>query len=223
MIRRVFIKNLGWKLLSLLIAFALWVAVAREPELATSIFVPIEFQNIPDDLDISSGAPDRIHIEIRGPSGRLTKDYLADLAVVLNLADVHSGERTFTVHSWNINLPVGVEFYRAVPSQVTLRFAKLLVRDVPVVPRYSKMSEAYRIKNFQIEPAKVRIRGPEDHVKPIEQVMTDPIDLSGVVGQAEFRVHVNIGDPQVRLESQTMVTVRVLLEKNMQKETGNGS
>lgn len=214
---RLLTKNAGWKLLSLFLAITLWYAVAREPELATSISVPIEFKNIPDDLDISSGVPDRVHIEIRGPSGRLGRDYLSDLAVVLDLSDVRPGERTFTVHGWNINLPLGVAFYRAVPSQITLRFDHLLTRAVRIVPRYAKSPpDGYRLKSFQLDPSTVRIRGPEDHVKQIEQVMTDPIDLSAVVGEAEFHVHLNIGDPQVRMESATgLVSVRVVLEKTI--------
>ena len=213
---RLLTKNLGWKLLSLFLAIALWFAVAREPELATSISVPIEFKNLPEDLDISSGVPDRVHIEIRGPSGRLTRDYVADLAAVLDLTGVRPGERTFTIQSRNLNLPVGVEFYRAVPSQITLRLDRVVAREVRVAPRYSKSApEGYRLKSFQVNPARVTIRGPEDHLKQIEQVMTDPIDLGGVVGQAEFHVHLNLGDPQVRLESPTLVTVRVLLEKKI--------
>jgi len=108
-------RNLGWKLASLLIAFALWIVIAREPELATSLSIPIEFNNIPDDLDIGSNVPDRIHVEVRGPSGRLSRDNLSDLAVVLDLSGAHVGERTYTIHPSNTNLPVGVEFYRAGP------------------------------------------------------------------------------------------------------------
>jgi YbbR domain-containing protein len=212
---RLLTKNLGWKLLSLAIAVLLWIALAREPELATDISVPIEFKNIPDDLDISSGAPERVHVEVRGPSGRLTRDYLSGLVVVLDLSDVRSGERTLTVRSQNLNLPAGVEFYRAVPSQITLRLDRLQASAVKVVPRYSKAPPAgYRLKSYQVDPAKVRIRGPQDHVAQIDQVMTDPIDLSGVVGRSEFRVHVNVGDPQVRLESPAVVTVRVELARD---------
>ena len=208
-------KNLGWKLLSLGIAILLWIALAREPELATDISVPIEFKNIPDDLDISSGAPERVHVEVRGPSGRLTRDYLAGLVVVLDLSDVRSGERTLTIRGQNLNLPAGVEFYRAVPSQITMRLDRLQARSVKVVPRYAKMPpEGYRIKSYQVEPAKVGIRGPQDHVSQIDHVMTDPIDLSAVVSHSEFRVHVNVGDPQVRLESPALVTVRVELARN---------
>lgn len=221
---RLLTQNFGWKVLSLAIAILLWIAVAREPELATDISVPVEFKNIPEDLDISSGAPERVHIEVRGPSGRLTRDYLSDLAVVLDLSDVHPGERTLTISDRNINLPAGIAFYRAVPSQITLRLDRLLAREVKVIPRYSKSPpEGYRIRSYQVDPAKVRIRGPEDHLNQIDHVMTDPIDLSGVVSQADFRVHVNVGDPQVRLESQPLVTVRVQLKKESPADVTHGS
>ena len=205
--RKALTRNWGWKLLSLGIAYALWITIAREPELETSISVPIEFKNLPPDLDISSDVPDRVHLQVRGPSTRLTHDYLSDLAVVLDLSDGQPGERTFTIHDWNANLPFGVAFDRAVPSQITLRFAQLLSRDVTIAPRYLKPPpQGYRVASYEFRPDKVRIRGPEDHVKRIEAVTTDPIDLSAVTGRAKMQVHINIGDPQVRLEAPRAVT-----------------
>src|SRR5271155_3766687 len=118
MIRRLLLHNLGWKLLSLALAFVLWAALAREPELATSIPAPLLFQNLPDDLDISSNVPERVHLELRGPSGRLTPQSLAQTAVVLDFKGAVPGQRTFTIRERDVHLPVGVVFYRAVPSQV---------------------------------------------------------------------------------------------------------
>jgi len=210
-LKSIFVRNLGWKLLSLAIAFVLWILVAREPELATSISIPIEFKNLPEDLDISSTVPERIHVEIRGPSGRLSRDYLADIALILDLKDVHAGERTFTIHNRDVKLPVGLAFYRSVPSQLTLRFSRTLARDVPVAVRFATAPpDGYSVSTLSISPPKVRLRGPEDHIQQIRQVLTDPIDLSGVVGKADFQVLVNIGDPQVRLvEPATLVTVHL--------------
>src|ERR1022692_1281318 len=213
--------NLGWKLLSLAIAMALWIAVAREPELATSIAVPIEFKSIPDDLDVGSNLPDRVRLEIRGSSGRLSRDNLADLAVIVDLADARPGERTYNIRASNINLPSGVRFYRALPSQITLRFDKLLMKEVEIVlAPYSKgPPEGYRVRSYTLEPAKTFIRGPEQRVKSISHVTLDPVDLSSVISQAEFQTHVNLGDPQVRLEVPSTVRLKIIVEKTSQKET----
>jgi len=211
--RNVLTRNIGWKLLSLVIAVALWVAVAREPELATSLTVPIEFKNIPEDLDMGANVPERVHIEVRGPSGRLSRENLVDAAMVIDLSDAHPGERTYTIHQGNVSLPSGVVFYRAIPSQLTLRFERLMSRLVPIEPFMKPPPEGYRVREFTIDPQKVRLRGPEEHLRNIARVMTDPVDLSGVVGEAEFHTHVNVGDGQIRLEVPTVVTLKVTLEK----------
>ena len=218
--KQLFTHNLGWKLLSLAIAVAIWIAVAREPELATSLSVPVELKNIPDDLDIGSAVPDQVHLEIRGPSGRLSRDNLTNAAMILDLGDAHAGERTYTVRAANFNLPFGVSFYRAVPSQITLRFDHLASQSVKIFPRYSKPPQAgYRIRTYVLEPENIRIRGPEERVKRIDRVWTDPVDLSGVVSSAEFHTHVNVGDAQVRLDAPTAITLKVTLERSASQET----
>jgi YbbR domain-containing protein len=208
-------KNLGWKILSLALAVLLWWAIVGEPELATSVSAPILLRNIPADLEISSDMPDRVHLEVRGPSGKLRADNLADMAVVLDLASVHrAGERTFTIQQWNVDLPRGVVLSRAVPAQIRVRFENRISREVPVRARYSAHPPAgYRIARQQLEPPEVRIIGPESRVTHVEAVQTDPIDLSGVVGESVFEVHLYVADSQVRLASAPTARIKVLLER----------
>jgi YbbR domain-containing protein len=218
--KQFFTHNVGWKLLSLIIAVVLWIAVAREPELATSLSVPVQLKNIPDDLDIGSNVPDRMHLEVRGPSGRLSRDNLADASLILDLSDAHVGERTYTIRPSNFNLPSGVTFYRAVPSQITLRFDHLAMQNVKIFPRYSKPPQpGYRVRAYVLEPENIRIRGPEERIRRIDRVWTDPVDLSGVVSAAEFHTHINVGDAQVRLDAPTAITLKVTLERTSPGES----
>ena len=219
--RRFFLDNLGWKVLSVGLAFLLWIAVAREPELATSISVPVLFKNIPDDLDIASDVPERVHLEIRGPAPRLTPESLAQTAAVLDLKDLQAGEQTFTLNDSSIRqLPMGVSFYRAVPSQIALRFERLYSKDVPIEPRYAKAApQGYSVVGYRFDPPKVRIRGPEQRLQTIDHVTTDPIDLSGLVSQTSQRVRVRIGEPRVRLESNAQVRITLELRKLPPKES----
>jgi hypothetical protein len=208
-------KNLGWKFLSLALAVLLWMAIVGEPELATSVSAPVLFRNIPADLEIGSDVPNRIHLEVRGPSGKLRAATLADLVVVLDLAAVRrSGERTFTVQPQHINLPRGVLLSRAVPSQIRARFESSVAREVPIRTRYSAQVPAgYRIAQQQVDPAMARIVGPESRVTRVEAVQTDPIDLSGVVGESWFEVQLYVADPQVRLAASPTARVKVVLER----------
>src|SRR5277367_623726 len=211
---QLFTRNLGWKLLSLLIAIALWLAVAREPEVATSLSVPVEYKNMRDNLDTTGSLPDRVRLELRGPSGRLARENLSGVAVLLDLSDAQPGERTYSIRGRNLNLPAGVAFYQAVPSQLTLHFEQLIVKEEPVQPVYINQPPGYRLVAQQLSLEKIRIRGSEDRVQRISQVKTDPIDLSMVTGDKTFSTHLNVGDPQVRIiESWSDITVSVKLEK----------
>lgn len=212
--KQLFTRNLGWKLLSLAIAVTLWISIAREPEVATSVSVPVEFRNPPDNLDIEGNLPDRVRIEVRGPSGRLTRDDLSTVAVVLDLSDAAPGERTYSIRGRNLNLPAGVTFDKADPSQITLRFEGLIVQDEPVQPVYLNLPDGYQVANAQLNPSVVRIRGSQKRVRSIQEIRTDPINLGGVNGEKTFHTHLNIGDPQVRLISAPSdITVQVTLTK----------
>jgi YbbR domain-containing protein len=207
-------RNVGWKLLSLLIAIGLWISVAREPEVATALSVPVDLKNMRDDLDITGNLPDSVRLEVRGPSGRLTRDNLSTISVVLDLADAEPGDRTYSVRGRYLNLPSGVVFYRAVPSQVTLHFEQLMVKAEPVETVFINKPPGYRIASQQISITQVRIRGSVDRVNAISQVRTDPINLAGATGERTFHTHLNVGDAQVRMvEGPSDVTVDVKLEK----------
>jgi YbbR domain-containing protein len=71
----------------------------------------------------------------------------------------------------------------------------------------------YRIVQEEVRPARLTITGPEGSLRQIDSAQTDPIDLSKVVGRAEFHVHAYVPDPQVRFEGSPLVTVTVTVEK----------
>jgi YbbR domain-containing protein len=54
--QRIFVHNIGLKLVSLLFAIGLWTVVARDPIAEVEMKVPIEFHNLPDNLEIDSAS-----------------------------------------------------------------------------------------------------------------------------------------------------------------------
>ena len=218
--RRALTQNLGWKLLSGLLAFVLWATVGRDAETATSVASRVQYKNLANDLDISSGMPEEVTLELRGPSRRLQQDNLASVNVVLDFSHVQGpGERTFNISANNTNLPIGVEFARAIPAQVRLHFDHILSRDVPVEPRYFGAPPAgYEILRGELHPPTMLIRGPESHVAGVTSLQTDPIDLTGVVGERDGQVHVWTGDPQVQPADKSTVAYKVFVQKTTRKD-----
>jgi YbbR domain-containing protein len=205
--------NIGWKLLSLAIAILAWFGLVGEQELTTSTSVPIVFRNLPKELEISSEVPDRIHLEIQGPVGKIS--HLSGPLVMLDVSDVNRpGERTFTIRQGNTTLPAGVTLARAIPSQLRLRFERRVSREVPIQVRFSSPPPVgYQVVRQELHPSTVKIIGPESHAAQVEFVETDPIDLSQLVSEAEFRVRTYVRDPLVRIDDSSQVSVKVALEK----------
>lgn len=207
-------KNLPWKLLSLGLAVLLWFALVGEPEMATSVTATVQYRNLPEDLEISSDLTDYVHLEVRGPSDKLTHTSLVNTAVILDLSNVkRPGERTFTIGRDNTTLPMGVNLSRAVPAQVRLKMERRLARDVPVRVRYTGMPpRGFHLSRQEVTPPRLRIVGPESRVSQVEAVQTDPIDLALSAEQNTFLVSSYVGDPHIRFENSSQVTVRIALE-----------
>lgn len=211
---RLVIHNAGWKLLAVAIAICIWALVASEPELASFAAVSLQYKNLPPDLEISSSLIETVYLELRGPSGELRTLNTHRPAVILDMSGVRPGERTFALGEQDVRLPRGVHLVRAIPAQVRFDFERHTTKEVPVLVRFKLDSQPdYEVAGYTVNPAKVRIQGPESRVARINSVASDPIDLAGVVGTAEFRVNTFLEDSYVRFQSVPTVAVAVTMKK----------
>jgi YbbR domain-containing protein len=131
-----------------------------------------------------------------------------------NLEKAQAGERTFELMGAKLNLPSGVEVVQIIPSSVRLSFDKRVYRNVEVRARVlGSFAPGYKIKTVSTDPAEVAVVGPEKRVSLVEAAMTDPIDVSGVLGKQTFIAAPYVQDPIVRLARPLTVRVTVVTEK----------
>lgn len=55
--------------------------------------------------------------------------------------------------------------------------------------------------------------GPQSRVEQLQSAETDPIDLSGIIGESEVKVNTFVEDAQVRIEGASLVRVRIVMER----------
>jgi YbbR domain-containing protein len=213
--RRLLTVNIGAKILSVVIASLLWVAIVGEQELATAIDVPVEYRNFPKSYEVSSGSVNRVNLLVRGPSGKVNDSFLKDVAVVVDLEGVRRpGDWTFNLDNRAIRIPSGLELDRVIPSQIRMRFEERFARDVPVQIRYDgNPMPGYRIARQEVYPDHLRVVGPRSRVEQLQSIDTDPMDLNGVISETETRVSTFVDDPQLRIDGTSMVRVRLVMER----------
>lgn len=207
--------NFGWKLASLALSVLLWFTVVDQPELVTIQSVPLLYRNLPHNLLLMSEAPGEIHAELRGPSGRLTRETLSEVIASVDLAGVTGpGTQTFTLSHSDFAVPQGVAFLRAVPSQVALRFDKIASKTVPVEIQLSgSLPAGYRLTGKTVEPETLNVSGPESRVHDITVAKTDLVELGGITHSTPVRVNAYVDESRAQFDSPPVVTVRLTVEK----------
>jgi len=215
-VKKLFTQNVGWKLLSLAAAVLLWIAVASEPELSTFISLPVEYKNLPTDLEISSDVVETVFLELRGPSGELRDlpDARQRYAVILDMSAAEPGQHTFSIDAGDVRLPRGVQLVRAIPAQIRLDFEHTAMRRVPVNVRFGGgLPPDLAVLQATAEPASLAIAGPMSRVARVQAVETDPLNVKPAEGTAEYRVDAFVNDPRVRFQDSSQVTVKVTVGK----------
>jgi hypothetical protein len=158
---RALIENFGLKLISLLLAVGLWFLVARDPISEVETRVPIEFRNLPENLEIDSASFTQAQIRVRGPERVIHRLQPGDVRAQVDLSTVHPGERTFDLTSRQVHVPQDLDVVQVVPSQFQLSFDERTTRTVEVHPRVIG-SFARGMRNYRPAPTS-RCRGVGDN------------------------------------------------------------
>jgi YbbR domain-containing protein len=211
---RVFVHNLGLKIVSLLLAIGLWMAVARDPVAEVEMKVPIEFQNLPDTLEIDSANSTDVQIRVRGPERVIHQLQAADVHAEINLATVRPGERTFDLSSPQIHVPQDLEVVQIIPGQFHLSFDERATRRIEVQPRVTgNFVSGLQVAQLISDPPNVMISGPRRRVEALEAATTDPVDATGVMTRATFVTHAYVSDPLIQVAHPTSIRVTVIMER----------
>ncbi|HLZ39662.1 MAG TPA: CdaR family protein [Candidatus Sulfotelmatobacter sp.] len=213
--KRYVFHNFALKVMSLLLATALWLIISRDEQPAeVAVRAPIVFQHVPADLEISSESAPEAEIRVRGPERVIRQLRSNEVQAEIDLADVKPQERTFDLTAQQVHHPRELSVVQIVPSQLHLAFDTRMTREVEVHPRVTgNFANGEQIVRVDADPARVTITGPRHHVEKIDAATTDPIDATGTRGSAIFTTNVYVPDPLVQVQQNTSIRVTVVVEQ----------
>ena len=203
--------NLALKLIALVSAVLLWSAVSREPVVEIAYSVPIEFHQVPPNLEITTVGIPLAQVRLRGPEPRLRQLTAADVHPIINLAGSGTGEHTYDLTASQVHVPYNIEVVQVTPSQVRIGFDHSLVRQIEIRPRITgRFEPGFGLLRVTANPATITVVGPQAHVEAANSAITDPIDVTGVRGTATFTTNAYVPDPLVREIKPEQISVTVV-------------
>ena len=172
-------RNRLLKLLSLLLAIALWFAVSGEERTETTLNMALELVNLDRNLMVTSEVPPAMQVRVVGSRSMVNSLSQSRLTQTMDLGGYKSGRHIFSLGPNSFSLPRGVQVIRIQPNPITLTLTATITRTLPIKPVWENSpAEGYELLGALTRPAEVTVKGPAPELAELKFIPTLPIDLS---------------------------------------------
>ena len=203
-------RHLGLKILSIALAGAIWLTVGDQRAVERTMRVPLEYHNLPPNLELMASPPDTVEVRLRGPSGTIGRLLPGEVVAVLDLTSARSGTRLFHMLADEVRVPYGVGVSQVNPAALPLTFEPSATRIVPIVPVVDgEPAPGYRIGRILSSPEQVAVIGPTSHVVGVGSATTEPVSVANATANVIDRVVVGVANELVRLDQPQNATISV--------------
>jgi len=196
-------RNRLLKLLSLLLAVALWFAVSGEERTEVTLNMALEMVNMHHNLMVTSEVPPAIQVRVVGPRSIVNSLSQSRLNETLDLTGYKGGRHTFYLSPNSFALPRGVQVLRIQPNPITLTLAATMTQDLAIKPiLINHPPKGYEVVSAKTKPSKVLVTGPYPELAELNFLPTVPIDVSHmkehtIIGTSlDFKnLHLSVKEP----------------------------
>jgi YbbR domain-containing protein len=208
------LNNWILKIVSLLLATLLWAAVSNETSSEIGLDVPLEYRNIPAQMEITGDTTNTVQVRLRG-SFNVIKDITSrNVATTIDLSKMRTGEKIVALSPQNVEAPFGAEVIRVNPSSVRFTLERTLVKTIPIVPTIlGQPAEGYEVGQILVSPSMVEVDGPESRINTLSSIATVPIRLERRQSSTEVTADLDVPDPQIRLPHPSPVNVKIEIRR----------
>jgi YbbR domain-containing protein len=202
------------KIVSLLLAALLWAAISNQTSSEIGFDVPLEYRNIPPQMEITGDMPATVQVRLRGSPNLIKGVTARDVSTTIDLGKMRMGEKIVPLSPQNVLAPFGAEVIRVNPSSVRFTLERTITKRVAVQAAIvGEPGKGYTIGHVVVRPSEVEVEGPESRVNSISSITTVPIRLDRKEGTVEQTADLDVPDPQIRLPRLGPINVRIEIEK----------
>lgn len=207
-----FRHHLGLKFISLVLAALIWLIVSGEQIVERALRIPLEFTNLPAQLEIVGDPPDVVDVRVRGSAGSLSRIPAGELVAVIDLKAARTGRRLFHLTSGDVRTPFGVEVVQVTPASVAINFELSSSKIVPIVPGIEgEPAAGYVVGTVTSDPPTVEVIGPVSALRELTEAITEPVSVADASGPVNESVTVGVPDSAVRLRDPQNARVSVAI------------
>jgi YbbR domain-containing protein len=202
--------HLGLKVIAVGLALLLWFSVAGQKQAERSLRVPLEFQNTPEQLELTSDPPGFVDVRVRGPARTLGQLRSGDLVALVDLASARPGRRMFHLMQEHVYVPTGIRVLQVQPSTISLQFEPSVSKTIKVVPiTEGEPAPGFMLGRVSCNPDTVEVIGPESAMRELAQATTEPVSVTGATSRVTDSVTIGLPHPAARLRVPRTATVTV--------------
>ncbi len=206
-----FRENGRLKALSVVAAILLWLVVVGPQRSELGMSIPIQYTNLPPNMEITGTWMDRVDVRLRGSESGLANLRPGSVRAVVKLTNVAPGLNFFRISNKHLLVPPGVTISEIKPSDLSLTIEAASLKRVNVAPGIvGDLPEKTRII---VSPAEVVVRGPQSDLKLVTSVTTEPIAVPDLLQKGKIVAPVVVKPDGLKIEAIEPMLVTVTLEK----------
>jgi YbbR domain-containing protein len=207
----------GTLLLSVAIALVLWGMAHGTSSVDRGVDIPVLFDGVPDDLVIVGQSVDKVNLRVLGSRASLRNVSSERLEYRIDVAGAKPGHAVYEVDPTLIELPRGVRAVSRSPAAIEVDFERRGRKTVGVrADVVGEVAPGYAVGAVEVDPPRVWLAGARSEVMRLAEVVTEPIDVSGLQGPLERDVRLVLANEHIWPEQDGPVTVRIAIEPQQQ-------
>lgn len=195
------IKPISLQLLSVVIAFFLWLYVLSSADTKVEKVVFVHF-DIPESYAIKNLPESKIKYSLSGPRALVRSIVNKKDHINLNVKKQFSEGKLnyeFSISELGIQLPFGVNVDQIEPKRIKVELEEKLTKVIPVkLQTIGEIPSDHKMMQWSLVPNKITVSGPKSIMHNIDDVKTMTASLHGITQSGSKKLNLINSDERIK-------------------------